>query len=674
MKTATWSAVLMLMGALAPDLRAADPAQESLQKGLIEEEANRDLDAAIQAYQAALDQFDDQRKTAGTAVFRLAECYRKLGKTNEAGLQYQRVVREFADQTNLLALSRKELDRMPQFRARSGVGRGPATGEIGAVEDAQARQKELLQQELALVEQSLEMAQKRFESGRSSNEEILKIQREILTLKRQMAELDAKRPRDLLSTVTLPSDSNAASDPATTNEETQEIERLKALKENSPDLLEAQDNGGRSPLHGAVARGYQNAATYLLDQGVNADARDHRGNAPLHMAVSEGRKTIVELLLARGAEVNAKNGAGATPLHGAAARGFKAIAETLIAKGADVNAACGQTRLYEASKSLTLSDVFIDSGTPLHNAVGKGFRSMVELLLAHQADLNGDYPDGGSPLALAVQVGRTDMVKLLLEHGADVNGKGDMGNTPLHWAIEKGSEEIVGLILARKPRLELKNLQDLTPLQLAINAGQIKLALELLKAGANPNVRFEAKGVAPVTPFRRQNELPPGGRDVLPGDGATPLHWAVQWGFKPVVEGLLNAKADVNAKDDYGNTPLHLAAGQRATEIMEMLLARKAEVNATTRQGMTALHNAVLRGDKGAVELLLAKGADPAVKNQDGQTPFDFVKPRQTPFPVPATIPSRPSQSVRLPRGTDSVPVASPSELAEILKKYGAKE
>jgi len=89
--------------------RAADSATESFQKGLFEEEANHNFDAAIKAYQSVISQFDDQRKIAATAVFRLAECYRKLGKTNEAKAQYTRVLREFSDQTELAQLSRSSV-------------------------------------------------------------------------------------------------------------------------------------------------------------------------------------------------------------------------------------------------------------------------------------------------------------------------------------------------------------------------------------------------------------------------------------------------------------------------------------------------------------------------------------------------------------------------------------
>src|SRR6266404_5282296 len=92
--------------AVTNDLSAA------LQRGLFEEEANHNLDAAIQAYQSVIIQYDKDRKLAATAIFRLGESYRKQGKTNEASAQYERVTREFSDQPELRTLSRQNLSAL----------------------------------------------------------------------------------------------------------------------------------------------------------------------------------------------------------------------------------------------------------------------------------------------------------------------------------------------------------------------------------------------------------------------------------------------------------------------------------------------------------------------------------------------------------------------------------
>src|SRR5262245_46374183 len=87
-KTAHLQMLLVLCAAVLGLTRATaantNDLATSLQKGLFEEEANHNYPAAIQAYQAVIDRFDDERKLGATAIFRLSEVYRKQGKTNEA--------------------------------------------------------------------------------------------------------------------------------------------------------------------------------------------------------------------------------------------------------------------------------------------------------------------------------------------------------------------------------------------------------------------------------------------------------------------------------------------------------------------------------------------------------------------------------------------------------------
>src|SRR5207249_7121764 len=99
----------MLLVATMPVRAATNDLTSALQKGLFEEEANHNLEAAAQAYQAVSARFDQDRKLAATAIFRLGEVYRKQGKTNEATAQYERIVREFSDQPTLVTLSRQNL-------------------------------------------------------------------------------------------------------------------------------------------------------------------------------------------------------------------------------------------------------------------------------------------------------------------------------------------------------------------------------------------------------------------------------------------------------------------------------------------------------------------------------------------------------------------------------------
>src|ERR1043166_731489 len=101
-------------------LWAAEGPSENLQKGLFEEEANHNLEAAIKAYQAVIQQTDEQRKLGATAIFRLGECYRKLGRTNDAVAQYRRVFREFPEQEKVVQASQQLERELSGGAARTG--------------------------------------------------------------------------------------------------------------------------------------------------------------------------------------------------------------------------------------------------------------------------------------------------------------------------------------------------------------------------------------------------------------------------------------------------------------------------------------------------------------------------------------------------------------------------
>src|SRR3954468_9392818 len=107
MQLKQWMCLLGLVFAAVLTSMGAEGPADLLQKGLFEEEANHNLQAAIKAYQSVVQQTDEQRKLGATAIFRLGECYRKLGRTNDALAQYRRVFREFSEQEKLVQASQK---------------------------------------------------------------------------------------------------------------------------------------------------------------------------------------------------------------------------------------------------------------------------------------------------------------------------------------------------------------------------------------------------------------------------------------------------------------------------------------------------------------------------------------------------------------------------------------
>lgn len=88
----------------------------------------------------------------------------------------------------------------------------------------------------------------------------------------------------------------------------------------------------------------------------------------------------------------------------------------------------------------------------------------------------------------------------------------------------------------------------------------------------------------------------------------------------PMVTLLVDAGADLNARDRDGWTALMWASWSNLPKVTAKLLALGADVNAADRLGNTALTLAALQGHGGMVALLLQKGANKALATKAGKT------------------------------------------------------
>merc|ERR1711994_1231972 len=70
------------------------------------------------------------------------------------------------------------------------------------------------------------------------------------------------------------------------------------------------------------------------------------------------------------------------------------------------------------------------------------------------------------------------------------------------------------------------------------------------------------------------------------------------------VEMLIEAKADLNSKDNKGCTALHWAARKGQSDIVDVLLKSKADVNYKCHEGMTPLDYAQESNHKEVIKML----------------------------------------------------------------------
>lgn len=99
------------------------------------------------------------------------------------------------------------------------------------------------------------------------------------------------------------------------------------------------------------------------------------------------------------------------------------------------------------------------------------------------------------------------------------------------------------------------------------------------------------------------------------------------------LETLLNAGADVDAKDRHGQTALMLAARHGHLVAVEALLRRGANADTTGKFGLSALMLAIIAGHEAVARALVRTGANLEIKGSGApgfwnKTAYDLARER----------------------------------------------
>ncbi|UKZ96666.1 uncharacterized protein TrAFT101_011444 [Trichoderma asperellum] len=215
---------------------------------------------------------------------------------------------------------------------------------------------------------------------------------------------------------------------------------------------------------------------------------------------------------------------------------------------------------------------------------------------------NTDFPHSFTALMIASYFGLATVIKLLLKlDSTDLNSKdGTYERSALSWAAGNGYHVAVKLLIKggrsrwkgiKLPfkagaQVDSKDRHNLTPLSHAVLNGHVAAAKLLLKAGASVNAKDNIGG----TPLsyavcngheHMVNLLLKKGTIVNSEDdmSAALLLSAAGEGHEGIVKLLLDrGRVDPDSKDKYGHTPLHLAVLFGHRHIIELLLENKVTI------------------------------------------------------------------------------------------------
>lgn len=178
--------------------------------------------------------------------------------------------------------------------------------------------------------------------------------------------------------------------------------------------------------------------------------------------------------------------------------------------------------------------------------------------------------------------------------GDNLAGGDASNNYGLQVSGDDSTESLIMFLVERGGDVNIRDNYGMTPLHYAASKGNVTAVKELLQCDG---IRV----------------------DQVDTSGSTALHCAATDGVPEVVEALLEAGADVRAKDSEKMTPIHFACADGQINTVKVLFRHVEKPQCTftasemledrNREGETALHAAVEGGYLDIVQICLEKGA-----------------------------------------------------------------
>jgi ankyrin repeat protein len=337
--------------------------------------------------------------------------------------------------------------------------------------------------------------------------------------------------------------------------------------------IDAQGGSFGNALQAACAQGNTKVVELLLDKGAVVDNECGFFGTALQAACYDGQKEIVDLLLSKNCNIDIEGGNFGSALQAASLQGHEHIVRTLLAKEAKVNSTGGEywTALQAAASQVSSSlgfatETYISDARPLTSYAKTSPRhlSICKLLLKQKANVNAQH--GGNhdtALEAAAYSGGEEIVQLLLEHKAEINGQAGDRHNPLQAAAYRGHSDIVQLLLRKGATIDDGEGVYGNALQAASFRNHASIVRDLLECQPPASISLKSR------------------------DGETALHWAAMFGDVELVKTLLTKGSNPVEPDAHGWTPVLLAwMYQRGSDAQKLIVDAAAKYSSEDFVGL----------------------------------------------------------------------------------------
>ncbi|XXG94925.1 hypothetical protein Hte_001184 [Hypoxylon texense] len=381
-------------------------------------------------------------------------------------------------------------------------------------------------------------------------------------------------------------------------------------------------------FHTAIRTGSKHMVQVFIDAGTDINVLTSE-SAPLHIACYSGHLDIVRLLLDTKADVKLASEIGMTALHNASLRGFASVCKLLVDNGATFlieghkqSPLHHPARFSRRPRNIATADVLIGAlkkqfprfkeegsedakdlvtiinaqaghkkKTALIYAAVAGNLDLARTLIELGADVHSSEDEGFNAMCRAAMMNDVEMVRLLADSGCEVDSNRSDGRHSLHDACAWGSQQVIEELLKRGAAPDHLDEDKIPPIAVASTWGLIRAIKQMIPASSKDSISLA-------------------------------LVYAARYGYHEIVTTLLDAGADINYQDGFGNTPLQFSCWNSNSRVTQLLLPRMPDINRPDNDNFTATADAARRGAFECLKLLLDAGADPEIESSSGKKPL----------------------------------------------------